>query len=323
MSGWLLIIFLLLLGGLISTLGDLLGSRIGKARFSILKLRPKKTAILITILTGGLISASSLSLMILVNRQLRVGLFRLGDLQKQLQDSRKLLIPLKEERRKLENKIQAKENELTQLENNVIALRSGDVGIRTGQSLFIAEINSTDIDNIRSEINNIIINANRFTHKLVKPKSKDIRRLLLLRKNHIEELQKKVSQGGDWVINIKSVRNVLSGENFVYAFPEILENKIIVEKGEVITKVNIIKEEFNYKSLGEQVNFLLTSSLSEMKRRGSLINEIKLRRDSVEEVSDFISKNNKNNYELKAISLRNSKTAQAIIVELNINSLKT
>ena len=323
MSGWLLIIFLLLLGGLISTLGDLLGSRIGKARFSILKLRPKKTAILITILTGGLISASSLSLMILVNRQLRVGLFRLGDLQKQLQDSRKLLIPLKEERRKLENKIQAKEKELTQLENNVIALRSGDVVIRTGQSLFIAEINSTDIDNIRSEINNIIINANRFTHKLVKPKSKDIRRLLLLRKNHIEELQKKVSQGGDWVINIKSVRNVLSGENFVYAFPEILENKIIVEKGEVITKVNIIKEELNYKSLGEQVNFLLTSSLSEMKRRGSLINEIKLRRDSVEEVSDFISKNNKNNYELKAISLRNSKTAQAIIVELNINSLKT
>ena len=42
MSGWLLIIFLLLLGGLISTLGDILGSKIGKARFSILKLRPKK-----------------------------------------------------------------------------------------------------------------------------------------------------------------------------------------------------------------------------------------------------------------------------------------
>ena len=42
MSGWLFIIVLLLLGGLISTLGDLLGSKIGKARFSILKLRPKK-----------------------------------------------------------------------------------------------------------------------------------------------------------------------------------------------------------------------------------------------------------------------------------------
>ena len=323
MSGWLLIIFLLILGGLISTLGDLLGSRIGKARLSILKLRPKKTAILITIFTGSLISASSLSLMLLVNRQLRVGLFRLGDLQNQLQDSRKLLIPLKEERRKLENKIQVKEKELIQLENNVIALRSGDVVIRTGQSLFIAEINSKNIDNIRSEVNNIIINANRYVHNLVKPKSKDIRRLLLLRKNHIAELQKKVSQGGDWVINIKSVRNVLSGENFVYAFPEISENKILVKKGEVITKITLIKEDFKDKNIGEKVNFLLSSSLAEMKRRGSLVNEIKLRGDSFEKVRDFIKKNNKNNYELKAISLRNSKTAQAIIVELNINSLKT
>ena len=96
MSGWLFIIFLLLLGGLLSTLGDLLGSKIGKARLSIFKLRPKKTAILITIITGGLISASSLSLIILVNRQLRLGLFRLGDIQKQLQNSRQILIPLKD-----------------------------------------------------------------------------------------------------------------------------------------------------------------------------------------------------------------------------------
>ena len=323
MSGWLLIIFLLLLGGLISTLGDLLGSKIGKARFSILKLRPKKTAILITILTGSLISASSLSLMILVNRQLRVGLFRLGDLQKKLQDSRKVLIPLKEERQKLENKINEKEKELTLLESNVIALRSGNVVIRSGQSLLIAEINSVDIEKIKSEIDNIIINANKITHKLVKPKSKKIRNLLLLRKNHIEELQKKISEGGNWVVNIKSVRNVLFGENFVYAFPEIIENKIIVTKGEVITKVNFEKEDLNYKGFGNKVNFLLSSSLAEMKRRGSLINEIKLKGDSVVKVRNFINKNNQKNFELEAVSLRNSKTAQAIIVELNINELKT
>ena len=41
-----------------------------------------------------------------------------------------------------------------------------------------------------------------------------------------------ILKGGEWVINIKSVRNVLSGENFVYAFPEITENKIIV-KGKI------------------------------------------------------------------------------------------
>tara|TARA_B100000963_G_scaffold36078_1_gene27005 strand:- start:371 stop:760 length:390 start_codon:yes stop_codon:yes gene_type:complete len=124
-SGWLLIIFLLLLGGLISSLGDLLGTKIGKARFSIFKLRPKKTATLITIMTGSFISVSSISLILLVNSQLRVGLFRLGDLQRKLQESRKLLLSLRSERETLEDKILTKERELTKLERDIIALRSG------------------------------------------------------------------------------------------------------------------------------------------------------------------------------------------------------
>lgn len=319
MSGSLFIIFLLLLGGLISTLGDLLGSKIGKARFSILKLRPKKTAILITILTGSLISASSLFLVILVNRQLRVGLFRLGDLQKRLQESKQVLIPLKEEREKLENKIKAKEIEFKQLEKNVIALRSGKFVIRSGQSLIISEITSSNSEDIKSQIEKIIINANRYAHNLVKPKSKDIRNLLLLRKNHIEEMQNTILKGGNWVINIKSVRNVLMGENFVYAFPEITENKIIVRKGEKITKGDFKQDDFNKKDFGDKLNFLLSSSLAEMKRRGSLTNEIKLRRDSVKELKNFLNKNDKTNFELEVVSLFNSKTAQPVVVELNIN----
>ena len=319
MSGWLFIIFLLLLGGLISTLGDVLGSKIGKARFSIFKLRPKKTAILITILTGSLISASSLSFIILVNRQLRVGLFRLGDLQKKLQDSKDVLIPLKKEREKLENKILAKEIEFKQLQRNIIALRSGKFVIRSGQSLIISEISSTNREDIKAQIERIIINANNYTYKIVKPKNIKTTNLLLLRKNHIDDLEKTILQGGNWVINIKSVRNVLRGENFVYAFPEITKNKIIVTKGETITKINFKKEDLNKKDFGDKVNLLLSSSLAEIKRRGSLTNEIKLRSESIKELRDFVNKNNNNNFELEAVSSRNSKTAQPVIVELNIN----
>ena len=323
MSGWFFIIVLLLLGGLISSLGDILGSKIGKARFSVLKLRPKKTAILITILTGSLISASSLSLMILVNRQLRVGLFRLGDLEKKLQESKQVLIPLKKEREKLENKIKAKETEFKQLERNIIALRSGKFVIKSGQSLIISEVNSSNEEEIKSQIEKVLINANRYTHKIVKPKSKEIRNLLLLRKNHIDEMQKTILKGGNWVINIKSVSNVLMGENFVYAFPEITENKIIVSKGEIITKIDFKQEDFNKKDFGDKVNLLLSSSLAEMKRRGSLTNEIKLRRDSIKELRNFLNKNDRVNFELEAVSLSNSKTAQPVVVELNINYSKS
>ena len=50
MTAWLKILLVLILGGILSTLGDRLGTRIGKARLSVFKLRPKSTAVLITVL---------------------------------------------------------------------------------------------------------------------------------------------------------------------------------------------------------------------------------------------------------------------------------
>ncbi|MFN9618921.1 MAG: DUF3084 domain-containing protein [Synechococcaceae cyanobacterium] len=91
MSGWLLILALLVLGGVLSTLGDRLGSKVGKARLSLFNLRPRKTAVVITALTGALISAVSLALMLLVSQRLRVGLFELDQLQARLQASRTAL----------------------------------------------------------------------------------------------------------------------------------------------------------------------------------------------------------------------------------------
>tara|TARA_B100000161_G_C33503371_1_gene392803 strand:- start:277 stop:1062 length:786 start_codon:yes stop_codon:yes gene_type:complete len=257
--------------------------------------------------------------MILVNRQLRVGLFRLENLQKRLQDSKQVLIPLKEEQKKLENTIKTKEKELIQLERSIIALRSGKVVIRSGQSLFISEIDSSNKETIKSQINKIIFTANRQTQKIVNPKSKLKSNLLVLRQNHIEELENTIAKGGNWVINIRSVRNVLSGEKFVFAFPEIIENKIIVTQGEKITKINFTQEDFNRKGFRDKINVLLSSSLAEMKRRGSLVNEIKLRSESLEEVRNFLKNNKKTNFELEAISSRSSKTAQPVIIELNIN----
>ena len=146
---------------------------------------------------------------------------------------------------------------------------------------------------------------------------------MLLRKNHIEEIQNTILNGGNWVINIKSVRNVLNGENFVYAFPELTENKIIVRKGEEITKIDFKQGNFNKKDFGDKVNFLLSSSLAEVKRRGSLTNEIKLRSDSVKELRDFLNKDDKTNFELEAVSMSNSRTAQPVIIELNINYPKS
>ncbi len=312
MSGWLLIIFLLLLGGLISTLGDLLGTKIGKARFSILKLRPKRTATLITIITGGLISASSLSLMILVNRQLRLGLFRLGDIQRKLQESRQELIPLKQEHQELENELQI-------LERDLYALRSGQVVLRSGQSLIIQEINA-DKEDLDLVIQDVIQNANLITQNIVQPNADEKIDLLRFRKDHIEELKKFLKQGGDWVINIKSVGNVLKGENYVYAFPEVTENKVIVFKGETISQIKIYADDFSNKEINNKISLLLGETLAEAKSRGSLVDEI-IVNDSLRELQEFLNKNQDEDIYLEAVSLRKSKTAQPVVVEITFTNI--
>ena len=123
MSGWALILVLLVLGGVLSTLGDRLGSRVGKARLSLFKMRPRRTAVLITVLTGSLISALSLGLLLLVSRQLRVGLFELDALQDRLQDSRRQLAAAEREREETRTEANRIAAELKQSQQRADTLR--------------------------------------------------------------------------------------------------------------------------------------------------------------------------------------------------------
>ena len=113
MTGWLLILILLVLGGVLSTLGDRLGSRVGKARLSLFNLRPRHTAVVITVLTGSLISAVSLGLMLLVSERLRTGLFELDQLEGRLQQSRQQLASSRSQLESSQAQLQASKAEVT------------------------------------------------------------------------------------------------------------------------------------------------------------------------------------------------------------------
>lgn len=82
--GYTLILAILILGGLIATIGDRLGSRVGKARLSIFNLRPRRTATLVTVVTGALIAALTLGILIATSSQLRDGLFQLETIRAEL-----------------------------------------------------------------------------------------------------------------------------------------------------------------------------------------------------------------------------------------------
>ena len=55
-----ILLVIAIMGGLIAFLGDKIGTKVGKRRMSLFGLRPKHTSIIVTIVTGILISAFNL-----------------------------------------------------------------------------------------------------------------------------------------------------------------------------------------------------------------------------------------------------------------------
>ena len=317
---WILIVFLILLGGLIAPFGDLLGTKIGKARFSILKLRPKKTATIVTIITGGFISAVSIGLLILVSEEFRQRLFvDIPFLQKTLAESKKALLPLQEERKRLEDKINNKERELNKLKSDVKEFRRGNVVIKRGQTLFIAEVNSDP--NFKLDLGKIYNSADKYVQKIVIPSKKEIKNILLWKPSDISKIDQVTAKSGNWIILIKSATNVLKGDNYVFVYPEVLENKVIVRRGEVITSETLDKNEIDYKNINSKIQTLLTSTRDKIKLRGSIVKEITTRGDFIKKIRDSLKENKNVNYRLEVVSLRDSKLAEQIIVELKITKL--
>ena len=320
---WILIILLIFLGGLIAPFGDLLGTKIGKARFSILKLRPKKTATIITIITGSFISSTSIGLLLLVSEEFRQRLFvDIPLLQKTLVESKKSLIPLQQEREKLEDKILQKEKELNLLKNSISEFRRGNVVIKKGQSLFIAEVNSNQNVNIKLELSKINNRANKYVQEIVMPSKKEPANILLWRPSDIAKIENLIEKNGSWILIIKSATNVLKGDDYVFVFPELLENKLIVKKGTIITTAILEKSDLTSKSINNTINSLIRKTRDAVNVKGSIVNEITTRGNFLKKLKDYLKSNQNVKFQLEVVSLRDSKTAEPIIVELNFIQLK-
>ena len=77
MTGFVLLFAVACLGGVIATVGDRIGMKVGKSRLSLFNLRPRQTATLVSVVTGMVASFSTLMLLIALDSQLRKGLFEL------------------------------------------------------------------------------------------------------------------------------------------------------------------------------------------------------------------------------------------------------
>ena len=301
MTAWLKILLVLILGGILSTLGDRLGTRVGKARLSIFKLRPKSTAVLITVFTGSIISAISFATMVVFDRDLRVGLFQLEDIREKIIES---------------------EKELKKLEKNLYAFRSGNVVISSGQTLVTKTIKLNKTNDIKKIIESILQQANFYAFNLVKTNQSEYRRILLVRKDDIEKLENKIADNRSWVVRIKSAGNILRGENYVYAFPEVTLNKMITKKGEVIAIENVSLSKSDSESISKKINLLMASTLAEVRRRGSLSSELQINANQINNLGKYLVSIKKGEFQIIARALEDSQSAEKVSISLELKSLE-
>lgn len=88
MNGVVLIVVLVITGGAIAFIGDHLGSKVGKKRISLFGLRPKHTSMLVTIITGVLITSSSIGIMAVASENVRTALFGMEKLNQEMMETK-------------------------------------------------------------------------------------------------------------------------------------------------------------------------------------------------------------------------------------------
>ena len=164
--------------------------------------------------------------------------------------------------------------------------------------------------------------ANLYAFNLVKTSKSNYRRILLVRKGDIEKLENKISDNRSWVVRIKSAGNILRGENYVYAFPEVTLNKTITIKGEVIALENISLSDSDAESISKKINLLMASTLAEVRRRGSLSSELQINANQINNLGKYLVSKKNGDFQIIARALDNNQSADKVSVSLELQSLE-
>ena len=130
MYGVTLILVLAVVGGVIAFIGDRLGTRIGKKKLTIFGLRPRHTAVVVTIFTGICITTVTFGIMAAVSENVRTALFGMDRLNALIADTRAALDFTSGELERAKNEQEQASGELKKSEEEIARLEAEQGGLR-------------------------------------------------------------------------------------------------------------------------------------------------------------------------------------------------
>ena len=157
-AGYILVFVILVLGGVIATVSDRLGTKVGKARLSLFKLRPRDTAAVVTVMAGSILSALTLGILFATSKPLRTGVFRIDEIQKRLNNARREINQATQEKHQVENELalaraaqaQARAN-LEQINQSLQAANAEQARTQTKLNSLRAQLNSVQAAKSKTE----------------------------------------------------------------------------------------------------------------------------------------------------------------------------
>ncbi|MDV3000034.1 MAG: Chromosome partition protein Smc [Chroococcopsis gigantea SAG 12.99] len=168
-SAYILIVAMILLGGLLATIGDRLGSKIGKKRMRLFNLRPRQTATVVTIVTGALIAGSTLTLLFASSKSLRQGVF---DLDRILNERREAIKQLESdldtaraEKKNIEKALKTTKKEQIDVQKRLDQLKESFASSRQQLSKVSGQLVAvrSDVKSLESEREQLVQQKNQLT----------------------------------------------------------------------------------------------------------------------------------------------------------------
>ena len=147
MYGIVLIAALVVTGGAIAVIGDRVGSRVGKKKLSLFGLRPRHTSVIVTIVTGVLITTLTFAVLAAASENVRVALFGMEKLNEEMRGTQarldeageKLVVAEKRQReagealKKSQSEVSALQKEQAALEARTHELAAGNEQLETAK----------------------------------------------------------------------------------------------------------------------------------------------------------------------------------------------
>ncbi len=246
-----IILLLIIVSAAIAYIGDYIGRSIGRKRLSFLKLRPRYTAIIFTVLTGILITLITISIILAVSQDARTAFFGLDQLKNTLQTQQAEIKEKIAEKEQIDQELEKSKKELEKsqkdinqlhktkksLEKEIKLSREGSVLFRVDDVLITSVIQAgPEKDKLESGLKQILSAADFYIRGLGFESDKPL--IIIEPKDFNNTVALLQTRSGENIVKVVVSQNTLWGESANVRF-EIEKNSLIYTKNEEIASLTI------------------------------------------------------------------------------------